>query len=194
VELGTLLQRNRRIRTLGIDDGPFVRGSRRQVLVVGAVYAGGEFEGLLSTMVRQDGLNATARLVEMIAPSKFRPQLHLVLLDGITLGGFNLVDLPRLADGIGIPCAAVMRRTPDGPALRAVLGRLSRRRERERIIGRAGPIHQAGRVLFQVAGADPAQVAAVIVRITSHGHLPECLRAAHLIARGIVIGESGRRA
>jgi endonuclease V-like protein UPF0215 family len=194
VDLNTLLRRGRRIRTLGIDDGPFERGARRDVLVVGAVYAGAEFEGLLSTRVRQDGHNATDRLVAMIASSKFRPQLHLVMLDGITLGGFNVVDLPALARAIRVPCVAIMRREPDRQAIRRALTHLSRAAARERLMARAGPVHRSGVLCFQAAGVDPQIASLVIRRAAVCGHVPECLRAAHLIARGIVTGESGRRA
>lgn len=194
MKLETLLRRGRRVRTLGIDDSPFTPGSRRDVLVVGAVYSAGAFEGLLSTRVRQDGRNATDRLLQMISGSKFQPQLHMVLLDGITLGGFNVVDLPLLASGLGLPCAAVMRRRPDLPAIRQALQSLPNSRARWRLVQRAGTLHRAGPLWFQVAGATPAAAAEVIRLSVQHGKLPECLRAAHLIGSGVVTGESGKRA
>lgn len=194
MKLETLLKRGRRVRTLGIDDGPFSPGSRRDVLVVGAVYSGPEFEGLLSTRVRQDGRNSTTKLVQMIRGSKFQQQLHLVMLDGITLGGFNVVDLANLADGVGLPCVSVMRRRPDLPAMAAALENLPGSRARWRLVQRAGPLHRAGSLWFQVAGATAEVVAPVICSSVHHGKLPECLRAAHLIGSGIVTGESGKRA
>jgi uncharacterized protein len=194
VTLLEIVRRRRRLRTIGIDDGPFARGQRARVLVVGAVYSAAQFEGLLATSVRGDGCNATARLVAMIGGSKFHAQLHLVLLDGITLGGFNVVDLPRLADGIGLPCVAVMRRLPDLAAVNRALAHLPRAAWRRQLIDRAGEIHSAGPVRFQVAGAEPAAAREAILASAVHGHVPECLRAAHLIASGIVTGESGHRA
>jgi hypothetical protein len=194
VKLLTLLRGGRRLRTLGVDDGPFVRGQRRQVLVVGAVYSAGEFEGILTTRVRQDGCNATDRLVQMIIGSKYVAQLHLVLLDGITLGGFNVVDLPRLSEATGLPCAAVMRRPPDLDAVHEALSHLPGSARRREIMERAGPIHRAGSLCFQVAGLEPEVARLVIPATVLHGHVPECLRGAHLIASGLVAGESARRA
>jgi endonuclease V-like protein UPF0215 family len=194
VSLGALLGQGRRIRSLGVDDGPFSRGRREQVLVVGAVYIGGEFEGLLSTRVSQDGKNATDRLLQMIGGSKFRPQLHAVMLDGITLGGFNVVDLQRLARELELPCLAVVRGRPDLEAVRRALTHLPRGEQRWRLICAAGPLHRCGALSFQAAGVDP-EVARQAIRVSViHGHMPECLRGAHLIASGIVNGESGRRA
>jgi len=193
VSLTRLLRHDKRIRTLGVDDGPFRRGSRGPVLVVGAVFSGDQFEGLLSTRVRQDGFNATDRLIAMIVGSKFRPQLHVVMLDGITLGGFNVVDLPRLADVIEVPCVAVMRRPPGLEAIRRALRNLSRPGLRARLMARAGEVHEAGELCFQVAGLAPAVAADLLVRSTATGNVPQCLRAAHLIAGGVVLGESGHR-
>jgi endonuclease V-like protein UPF0215 family len=194
MRLETLLRRGRRIRTLGVDDGPFLRGARADVLVVGAVYSAEQFEGLLSTKVRPDGFNSTDRLVRMIVGSKFHRQLHLLMLDGITLGGFNVVDLPALAATTGIPVVAVTRRRPNLAAVTAALARLSSVQRRERILRRAGPFHRVGSLSYQVAGLEPVLAGELIRRSVVQGLLPECLRAAHLIASGLVTGESGHRA
>jgi len=194
MKLPALLRRGRRLRCLGIDDGPFERGSRRDVLVVGAIYSAGQFEGLLTTRVRQDGANATARLIEMIAGSKFAPQLHLVLLDGLTLGGFNVVDLPALAAAVGLPCAAVMRRRPDMARIARALANLPRGAARLATLERAGPVHRAGGIYYQCAGVEPDLAGRAIRANVVTGAVPECLRGAHLIAAGVVTGQSGRRA
>jgi hypothetical protein len=62
------------------------------------------------------------------------------------------------------------------------------------VLRRAGPIHQSGRFVFQVFGADPRETAAALERITDTGNVPEALRLAHLIGGALAYGESGRRA
>jgi hypothetical protein len=188
------MQHGRSLRALGIDDGPFERGSRRPVLVVGAIYSASAFEGLLSTRVQPDGYNATDRLIGMITGSKFHSQLHVVMLDGITLGGFNVVDLPTLAEETGVPCIAVVRRRPDLQAVRRAVSRLPQPRRRAALFDRAGEVHRAGALWFQAAGLRAELGREVIASSVLQGNMPECLRAAHLIARGIEWGESGRRA
>ena len=109
---------SRRLRSIGFDDAPFERGSGRGLVpVAGVICAGTRFEGMVWGQVRRDGWNATDVLVSLLAGGKFLPQLHLVLLDGITLGGFNVVDLPALATRLRRPCIAVMRRPPDLEAM-----------------------------------------------------------------------------
>ena len=188
------MARGGKIRSVGIDDGPFVRGQRREVFVAGAVYSAGAFEGLLSTRVRQDGHNATDRLIAMLSGSKFLPQLHLCLLDGLTLGGFNVVDLPRLHAAVHLPCLAVTRKRPDMAAIEAALDNLSYPKKRRALMAKAGPFHQAKTFSFQVVGLDPGLALRAVEACVVHGNLPEALRAAHLITRGVVEGQSGNRA
>jgi endonuclease V-like protein UPF0215 family len=184
----------RTVRAIGFDDAPFRRGSRGLVGVAGVVCAGTRFEGLVWGRVRQDGWNATDVLLQLLARSKFLPQLHLVLLDGIAMGGFNVVDLPRLAAGLGRPCLAVMRRAPDLEAVEAALRRLPRPMTRLEVLRRAGPVHRAGGFVFQVQGGEPEAAAAALARLTDRGAVPEPLRLAHLIGAAVRTGESGRRA
>ncbi len=193
-DLEALLRQGRRIRTIGIDDGPFERGQRADVTVVGAVCAATRFEGLLTTRVRPDGFNATKRLISMIGESKFCDQLHAILLDGITLGGFNVVDLGALYDATGRPVIAVTRREPDLDAVYRVADKLTNPARRRRMMAVAGPLHAGDSVCFQAYGLEPEVASAVLNAVTDTGNLPESLRLAHLIARGIVLGESGNRA
>ena len=185
---------DRTLRAVGFDDAPFPRRERGPVAVAGVICAGTRFEGLLWGRVRRDGWNATAVLSELLVGSKFLPQVHLVLLDGISLGGFNVVDLPRLAAAVGRPCLAVMRRPPDLAAVEAAVRRLPRARTRLELLRRAGAIHRLGGFVFQVQGAEPSEAAAALARLTDRGAVPEPLRLAHLIGAAIRTGESGRRA
>jgi uncharacterized protein len=184
----------RTVRAVGFDDAPFRRGASGRVGVAGVICAGTRFEGLVWGHIRQDGWNATDVLLRLLSGGKFLPQLHLVLLDGIAMGGFNVIDLPRLAAGLGRPCLAVMRRPPDLEAVEAAVRRLPRARARLEILRRAGPIHRAGGFVFQVQGAPPDEAAAALGRLTDRGAVPEALRLAHLVGAAVLAGESGRRA
>jgi len=182
------------IRILGVDDGPFSKTGSRRVLVVGAVYRGNLFDGLLSTKIVRDGYNSTFKLEKMILESKFLKQLHAVMLDGIALGGFNIVDIKRLNYTIDIPVIVVSRKKPDLGSVHKALERLPRTRYRQETVKRAGRVYRAGRVWCQVAGADSSWACEIVQKSATRSHVPEPLRAAHLIAGGLVTGQSGRRA
>ncbi len=186
---------SRRLRSIGFDDAPFERGSGRGLVpVAGVICAGTRFEGMVWGQVRRDGWNATDVLVSLLAGGKFLPQLHLVLLDGITLGGFNVVDLPALATRLRRPCIAVMRRPPDLEAMARAARALPRAAARLARIRAAGPIHHRPPFAFQVQGLSPDEAYKALVRLTDTGHVPEPLRLAHLVGAAVVRGESGKRA
>lgn len=181
-------------RVIGFDDAPFPRRAGASVPLVGVVCGGTRFEGLVWGRLRKDGWNATEALCRALEGGKFLPQLHLVLLDGVTFGGFNVVDLPALAERLRRPCVSVMRRMPDLDAMERALRHLPGAERRLARLRRAGPIHQLGGFTFQVQGAEPEAVAEALARVTDRGHVPEPLRLAHLIGAAVVTGQSGKRA
>jgi endonuclease V-like protein UPF0215 family len=184
----------RTLRAIGFDDVPWRHRASSSVGLVGVVCAGTRFEGMVCGNVRRDGWRATEAIVKLLARGKFLPQLHLVLLDGIAFGGFNVVDLPRLARELQRPCVAVMRRLPDLPGMERAALRLARPAARLAVLRRAGPIHVSGPFVYQVYGAEPRETADALLRLTDTGHVPEALRLAHLVAGAMAYGESGRRA
>lgn len=209
IAIGSLAMRlptaGRTLRVIGFDDAPFPRPARLrgaaptarahvQVPLVGVVCAGTRFEGLVLGRVVRDGWRANEEIVRLLRDGKFLPQLHMVLLDGIAFGGFNVVDLPALAAELQRPCVAVMRKHPDLPAVERAMEKLPNAKRRIARLRRAGEIHGAKPFVFQVQGADPEEIARVLPTLADRGHVPEALRLAHVIGTAIVTGESGRRA
>lgn len=162
--------------------------------VIGAVFAGTRLEGVLSDRVRRDGANATTVLARLVDGCRFRPQLQALLLQGIALAGFNVVDIHRLNERTGLPVLVVARRPPDLRAIHdALFARVPGAARKWRLIQRAGPMEPAGRVWVQRAGLDLARAEALVQALAVNSDVPEPLRTAHLIAGGIARGESRRR-
>lgn len=176
---------------IGIDDAPFDREHRGRVPVVGAVFAGLRFDGVLIGDVEKDGADAAERLGDLIAGSKFCEHIRLVMLQGIALAGFNVVDVFALHDRLKVPVLVVSRRSPDMDAIRdALLLRISGGREKWDLINRLGGMEPAGNVFVQRVGLSAGQAARVIEKFTVHSHVPEPLRAAHMIATALATGQS----
>jgi len=104
---------------VGFDDSPFDLEHRGDVRVIGAVCARTRLDGVLSTTVRRDGSNATDRLIELVRASRFQAHIRAVLLQGIALAGFNVVDIHALHEALGIPVLVVARRPPHLAAVTA---------------------------------------------------------------------------
>ena len=159
---------------VGLDDAPFARDHRGDVRVVGAVYAGLRLEGVLTGAVRRDGGNATQRLTDLVRGSKFQRQLQLVMLQGIALAGFNVVDLHGLGRSLGIPVLVVVRRRPRLDRVRtALVSRVPGGDSKWALIEQLGPAEHVAGVYVQRVGLTRAEAAAVIERLAVHGSIPE---------------------
>jgi endonuclease V-like protein UPF0215 family len=179
---------------IGFDDAPFSKAHRGDVLVVGAIYAAERLTGVVSGKVRRDGANATRVLAGLVLGSRFYSQLHAVLLQGIAVAGFNVIDLDGLYRTLGIPVLVVTRRRPDWGAIRSALLDHVRGGERKwRLIERVGPMEPLEGLFVQRAGLSPSEAQGLLRRFSITSRLPEPLRTAHLIAGGIAGGESVHR-
>jgi endonuclease V-like protein UPF0215 family len=186
------------MRIVGIDDSPLVS---KEVLVVGAVMRGGGWlDGLLSTHIEKDGMDATERLAMMITGSRNYSQIRVVMLNGVTFGGFNVVDIEALHRRTQLPVIVITRRLPDMESIRRALENLSEPGLRYEAMLKAGAVHEVstkwrgGPVYFQCKGIQKEDAARLIVETAVHSRLPEPVRVAHIIATGVVLGESSRRA
>ncbi|MEL6457814.1 MAG: DUF99 family protein [Cyanobacteria bacterium J06636_27] len=194
MNLESLLKLNRTIRVIGFDDAPFIRGSGEKVNLAGIICGGTRFEGMVWGELEQDGFDSTETICNLLINSKFLPQLHIVLLDGIGFGGFNVVDLPKLAETLQLPCVAVMRRQPNLEAVIDAMSRLPELEKRKELLQRASTIYEYPPFVFQVCGEDPKIIAKVLEKLTDCGKVPEALRLAHLITAAVMKGESGSSA
>ena len=192
--LAEVLRLGRQVRVVGFDDAPFDHTPGSPVNVSGIVCSNTRFEGMMWGQATKDGADATDVIAEMLMSGKFYEQVHAVLLDGLAIGGFNLIDLPRLAERLDRPCVAVMRRLPNLVKIRAVLERFEDAPYRLDLLKRAGQIHEIDDFIFQVVGEAPDAVARALAAVTDQGRVPEPLRLAHLIGAAIKTGQSSRRA
>jgi len=187
------------IRILGIDDGPFSK-DEKEVIVIGVVFRGGKFiDGVLRTYVSIDGLDATEKLSSMINSSKHKQQIKVIMLDGITLGGFNIVDVKKLYSETKIPIIVINRKVPDLKSIKKALEKnFDDFEKRWKMVLNAGKIKQMKlekfSIYYQNIGIDDEETEEIILTSLRHAQIPEPLRVAHLIASGIVKGESNGHA
>ena len=180
------------IRVLGVDDGAFTSHTAGLVPVVGVVFRGGYWlDGVMHTKITLDGFDATDKISSMITNSPHCKQLRVIMLNGITFAGFNIVDIKMLNAETRLPVIAVTREKPDLAGIREALKNLPRSEERWKAVLNAGEISEVStrreqeKIYMHTAGlsVDDAQK---ILRLTStRSNIPEALRVAHLIASGI---------
>jgi len=184
------------LRVIGFDDSPFDKfdPSQRQVLVVGSVFRGGEFmDGLLSCYVDKDGEDATLKLINLVNNCKFKPQLQAIFLDGIAFAGFNVVNIFSLNRLTGIPVIVVVRDKPDLEKIFSALGKLGMGKKIDLIKKFPEPVNM-NCVYVQSIGMSMDDTRKLLKVCCTRANIPEALRFSHLVASGIVEGESRGRA
>jgi uncharacterized protein len=187
ISLGRALAK-RHPRVVGVDDGPFRRGDRQAPVALVVCSLPDRVDGVVATTVTVDGTDATERIARAIEASGHLDGIRAVLLDGITFGGFNVVDLTGLAERLRRPVLAVTRRPPDfariDAALREYFPRDRGRRLRLVHQRRLFRVPVAGGWLeVAVAGATRTDAAVLVRRSVREGRWPEPLRLAGLVAR-----------
>jgi uncharacterized protein len=149
------------------------------------------------------------RRVELVRQSQFVAHVRAVLLQGIAVGGFNVVDIHGLSETLGVGVLVVTRRLPDMASVERALfsdtppgrPRVRGARNKWRLIQAAGELELLGpsrrSLRRSMATGQPASGQRLWVQragTTLHGNIPEPLRVAHLIAGALVVGKSRGRA
>lgn len=179
------------IRVVGVDDGSFgPANSRRdqQVLLVAAFLRGFRLETIELTLIERDGLDVTQKLWPLLKNKK----VDAILLSGVTFAGFNVLDVVMLARLTRRPVIVVAGRRPNNAsmlfALRKHFPDWPERWRRIRQLGRPRKVVTSTEeppLYFEAFGIAPKRSAALLRSLSITSRLPEPLRMAGLIARGL---------
>ena len=182
------------VRVLGIDDSPFDFGQEKSLVVGALVRAPNYLEAVMRTEVTVDGEDSTNRLVAMVSGSNHSDQMNALMIDGIALAGFNVIDIDRLHEATGIPVLTVTRDRPDLESMKAALKKhfddwerrfeLVTRHELRMIKTEHKPLYACG------LGIDWPEFEKLVGLFTVRGAVPEPIRIAHLVSSALVKGES----
>jgi endonuclease V-like protein UPF0215 family len=178
------------IRVLGVDDGPF-SPHHGFASVVGVVFRGGYWlDGVLSTKVKVDGFDATDRIASMIVDSPHHRQVRVIMLDGVTFGGFNVVDIKKLNALTNLPIIVVTRNKPNFREIHAAVKNLPRCAERWKAVQNAGQVFKVQtrsrdeKVYMETCAIRESDARKILELTSTRSSVPEALRVAHLIASG----------
>jgi len=180
------------IRILGIDDSVFTPRTKGKADIVGVVYRGGQWlDGIMRTQVEIDGLDATEKIATMIKNSPHYKQIRVIMLDGITFAGFNIVDIKELLQKTGLPVITVTREKPNFEDIKKALKNLPDYEKRWGAMKNAGKIFKVQTregeepVHIGVAGISETDAEKILKKTATRSNIPEALRVAHIIASGL---------
>jgi len=176
------------VKILGIACSSFNRLEDKFVPIYGVVYRGASlFEGVLKTSIEVDGEDATEKIQTMIEQSKHNKQLNLIMTRGITIAGFNYIDIKKLYEKTGLPVISVVDRKPNFEKIRSAIKNVVNWEERYKVITNSSLIREIQSseepVFIQSIGFKEEEIATFLKKVTVVGRIPEPIRVARLIAR-----------
>jgi hypothetical protein len=176
-------------RVFAFDDSPFTFKDKKVPLVGLVVTLPDYLEGVLRGELTVDGDDSTAVIAKLVTESPYFEAAQAIMLDGITFGGFNIVDLDLLHEKTGLPVVTVTRRRPDMEAMEMALSRHMPLREELPHLLRAHPLFSFPRkpqpLWVACVGATQAEASTLLKKSFVRGSFPEPLRLAHIVASAI---------
>jgi endonuclease V-like protein UPF0215 family len=176
-------------RVLGIDDGPYIRGSDETILVMTVYRMDGHLDGLITGRITTDGDDSARKISELISESKYGPQIRCIISDGACLAGFNVLDMDLLFDLTGIPVITTSDEAPNTPSITSALKQNFNDWEKRLSVIVDHPPHELnlpdGVCYVREKGISPDDADEIIRRCTVRGRTPEPIRISHMIATAV---------
>ena len=183
------MQLKRGVRILALNGSRFNKKGGKE-LVIGIIGREGLIEGSLSFYVGVDGDDSTESLIKALEESKFGEQVKIIVINGITLAGLNILDFEEIAKRTMAGMIAITRKKPRKSLLIASLHKDPEREYKEAVIRNTYKKVKIARIEgfhFQLLGVDEDYARSMAKELLS------LLRIAHIISSGIALGESGGR-
>ena len=182
--------RFRDLRIVGVDDGAFSpsREPDETALLAAVLFEGFRIRSVRLGRVGIDGTDAARVLKLLLSHARF----DVIMLSGISFAGFNLIDISKLARETGKPVIAVCGTKPDNRAVEKALRiHFADYEMRWSIVRSAGklyscrPLENEPKLYFEVKGATSDFARRVIYSTAVISRLPEPIRVARILARGL---------
>lgn len=176
---------------IGIDDGPFPPKTPNRTShapLVAVLLKGPHLHHIQTGWITVDGLDATDQAIRLLEKLPKAP----VLLSGVTFGGFNFIDPARIQRTFRTPTIAVIGSRPDNSSVkRALVKHFDDWKARWGIIRSLGPLRQVRTmeneppIFYESVGCTPSQARRILASNSRISRLPEPIRVAGLVARGL---------
>jgi len=183
-----LLNTFQKPRIIGVEDGSFQKGLTEKTFLVAVLLKETFIEDVKITKITVDGLDATEIFSESLKGWKFEA----VMLAGISFAGFNIINPFIIQEKYAKPVIIVTRTKPDNKTVKRALQRhFEDWKLRWNVFKKVANFNKVSfltkkrPLYFNVVGADVEWASNVIRALSICGRLPEPIRVARLIARGI---------
>ncbi|WP_010916294.1 DUF99 family protein [Thermoplasma volcanium] len=172
------------IRLLGVDDSPFRRGQQKSFIVGVIMRLDGYIEKVMKAQITIDGNDVTERISNMAL--KFKDIVRVIVLSGISFGGFNICDIELLFKLTGIPVISLFEKGGSASEMINAINKHLGDQEKIGILKRLKPIalnNNGYTIMANLAGIESESASRIIRMNTVRGKMPEAVRVPDLIAK-----------
>lgn len=173
---------------VGVEDGSFLKVITRKALLAAVLLRGLEIKDVKIAKITVDGLDATKKFAGILNQWMF----DAVILAGVSFAGFNIIDPTMIHERFGRPVIIISRTKPHNKAVKRALQRhFEDWAIRWEVFEKLGAIHEVTvlaeepPVYVETVGVDIRWACNLIQALAVCGRVPEPIRVARLIARGL---------
>ena len=170
---------NKDTRVFAFDDSPFTRKDEYTVLVGVIMRKDLYIETIVRKKIKIDGMDVTEKILEAVGEKG--SGVRVILTQGITFGGFNVLDVNRLFEKTQIPIINVVDHEPDMKRIKNALQKYFEDWEL-RYSSLSADFKKFDLLYVQALGMEPSLAYKFVTQITTSGTIPEPLRIADLVA------------
>lgn len=178
------------LKIAGVDDGAFSasKTTGERALLLAVLFRRSNIQAVRTGTIEVDGTDGQTVLKSLVRSLSS----DLVMLSGISFAGFNIIDISKLAHELKKPVLAISGDKPDNRAVRKALkDHFADWEKRWSSIRSAGklyscrPLKDEPKLYFEVGGAKADFGNSVISRTAVISRLPEPIRVARIMAKGL---------
>jgi len=177
-------------RALGISES-FIKGISNKSILAGVVLRSDHIiDGFVFSRATVGGMDATDKIIDMYKALK-RDDINILMLNGCVISWYNVIDLHRVYRELELPLICVTYEKSEGLEKYFMELFPEDYDKRIEIYRKNGPrtpmvLHTGHNVYVRFLGMNLEEAKGVLNKFTLHGAIPEPLRIARLLARGIM--------
>lgn len=178
------------LKIVGVDDGAFspIKTIGERALLLAVLFRRSHIQKIRISTVEVDGTDAEIILKSLMRKLRY----DLIMLSGVSFAGFNIINILELAHEVEKPVIVISGEKPDNRAVRKALkDHFADWKSRWDDVRSAGKLYTCKslkdepKLYFEVKGATPYFARRVISRTAVISRLPEPIRVARILAKGL---------
>jgi endonuclease V-like protein UPF0215 family len=175
------------IKTVAIDDGSFYFKERKgKALIILALFHNTFLKEIKLGKITIDGLDSTEVIIDLLKNLEF----DIIMLNSITLAGFNIIDVDKIKKSYKKPIIIVIKEKPNNKAVKEALKKHFKDwKHRWSLIRKLRKIHKAKTMenqpplYFEVSSLKPKSAINLMRYYCLTCRIPEPLRVTRLMAK-----------